>query len=47
MDINGDGYIQYEEFINEANKICIMLSDLYLSHAFDLFDLNDDSEKSG
>ena len=44
---NGDGYIQYQEFLDEAHKICIMISDLYLSHAFDLFDLNDDSENAG
>ena len=47
MDKNGDGYIQYQEFLDEAHKICIMISDLYLSHAFDLFDLNDDSENAG
>ena len=47
MDKNGDGYIQYQEFLDEAHKVCIMISDLYLSHAFDLFDLNDDSENAG
>lgn len=47
MDKNGDGYIQYQEFLDEAHKICIMISDLYLSHAFDLFDLNDDSDNAG
>lgn len=47
MDKNGDGYIQYSEFIEEAHKICIMISDLYLKHAFDLFDLGDDLEHIG
>ena len=47
MDINGDGYIQYKEFITEAHKVCIMISDLYLKHAFDLFNLGDESEDNG
>jgi hypothetical protein len=47
MDKNGDGYIQYSEFIEEAHKICIMISDLYLKQAFDLFDLGDDLENIG
>jgi len=47
MDTNGDGYIQYKEFIDEAHKICIMISDLYLRHAFDLFDLSDSNENQG
>ena len=47
MDKNGDGYIQYQEFISEAHNICIMISDLYLKHAFDLFDLGDDLDNIG
>ena len=47
MDKNGDGYIQYQEFLDEAHKVCIMISDLYLSHAFDLFDLDDDIQNAG
>ena len=47
MDKNGDGYIQYQEFLDEAEKVCIMISDLYLRYAFDLFDLSDDHEKAG
>ena len=47
MDKNGDGYIQYQEFLDEAHKVCIMISDLYLRYAFDLFDLSDDLEKAG
>ena len=47
MDKNGDGYIQYSEFLGEAQNVCIMISDLYLSHAFDLFDLGDDIENEG
>ena len=47
MDKNGDGYIQYQEFLEEAHKVCIMISDLYLRHAFDLFDLNDDVDNAG
>lgn len=27
--------------------MCIIISDLYLKHAFDLFDLNDDQENAG
>ena len=44
MDTNGDGYIQYKEFIQESHKICIMISDLYLRHAFELLDLSDDDD---
>ena len=47
MDTNGDGYIQYKEFIEQAHKICIMISDLYLRHAFELLDLSDDNENHG
>jgi Ca2+-binding EF-hand superfamily protein len=47
MDKNGDGYIQYSEFLDEAHKVCIMISDLYLSHAFDLFDLDDNQDNAG
>ena len=47
MDKNGDGYIQYQEFLDEAHKVCIMISDLYLRYAFDLFDLNDEADKAG
>ena len=47
MDKNGDGLIQYSEFIDQAHKISIMISELYLSHAFDLFDLTDDLENAG
>jgi len=47
MDKNGDGYIQYTEFLEAAQDVCIMISDLYLSHAFDLFDLGDDIENAG
>ena len=44
MDTNGDGYIQYKEFIEEAHKVCIMISELYLRQAFDLFDLSDENQ---
>jgi Ca2+-binding EF-hand superfamily protein len=47
MDKNGDGYIQYQEFLEEAHKICTLISDLYLKHAFDLFDLGDDLDNIG
>ena len=47
MDKNGDGYIQYSEFLDEAQNVCVMISDLYLRHAFYLFDLGDDIEKEG
>mmetsp|Transcript_8592 Transcript_8592/g.13302 ORF Transcript_8592/g.13302 Transcript_8592/m.13302 type:complete len:171 (+) Transcript_8592:1955-2467(+) len=47
MDKNGDGLIQYSEFIDTAHKISIMISELYLRHAFDLFDLTDDIENAG
>ena len=45
MDTNCDGYIQYKEFLNEANNVCIMISDMHMRHAFDLFDFSDDEEK--
>lgn len=38
MDKNGDSYIQYTEFVQAANEFCINISDLYLKHAFELFD---------
>ena len=33
--------------MDEAQNVCIMISDLYLRHAFDLFDLSDDIENEG
>ena len=41
MDVNGDGYIQYSEFMTAAEQVCMMISDLYLKQAFDLFDFGD------
>ena len=47
MDTNGAGYIQYKDFMEEAHKVCIMISDLYLRHAFNLFDLSESNENQG
>ena len=47
MDTNSDGLIQYKEFIAEAHKVCIMISDLYLRHAFEMFDFSDEIENAG
>ena len=43
IDKNGDGYLQYEEFVGEAHNLCTMISDLYLKNAFNLFDLSEDN----
>ena len=47
MDTNNDGLIQYKEFITEAHKVCIMISDLYLRHAFEMFDFSDNNDNPG
>ena len=43
IDKNGDGQLQYREFIDEAHNVCTMISDLYLKNAFNLFDLSEEN----
>lgn len=47
LDKNKDGYIQYQEFISAAQEFCIAVSDLYLKHAFELFNFYDDFDNDG
>ena len=42
LDKNKDGYIQYTEFISAAKEFSIAISDLYLKHAFDLFNFQEE-----